>query len=392
MSSLDDFPETLHSALLNNRLLPMAGEAPSFPASHAMERNKSNRMSLIRQIKAHKFSSEDLDLRSSLPPRPSWVSTPSSSLRFPPTCATEGTLSSAELLRQFSDLYDVIVAHVHKFYSEDGAEKGNLRSVIEHASTGISLPLTQILGLLGDANTSMAMLAMCIAWTILSRSPLLKSGISNGPSSTFLPPEIVECFQSFSIGKGAVTLGKDEPDPVNFALLSRWKQTTAALCHNTYILNAFAFFDARTVHIERALTDLEPLLATYAKPHEVSHGKDARLDDLRGVLRLGASFAFTLFGQPCFWNFDWRSDRAIAHGKTEIEPDPESFLATTAIGIASITSIRLTTDEIVTWPSLVRVMDEDGVQLNGGDIIVLGKKKYLGDLAGTLGSAPGRPF
>ncbi|KAK7182414.1 hypothetical protein PSPO01_11648 [Paraphaeosphaeria sporulosa] len=355
-----------------------------------MERSKSNRTSLLRKIKPHKISAEDLDLRPSYPVRPSRVPTPSSLSRVPSVYGTEGQISSAELLKQFSGLHEVIVAHVHKFYSEDDAEKGISQSVIEHASTGISLPWPQILGLLGDGKTRMAMLAMCIAWTILSRSLLLNLGISNSPGSTFLPPEIVECFQSFSFGKGAVTLRKDEPNPVNFALLSRWKQATAALCHNAYVLDAFTFFDARTVNIERALKDLDPLLARYAKPGNVSHGKDARIDDLRDVLRLGASFAFTLFGQPCFWKFDWRSDRAIAHGKTETEPKPESFLSTTTINIAATTSIRLTTQEIVAWPSLVRVMDENGVQLSEGDDTILGEKKYLSDIAGKLGDVPSK--
>ncbi|KAL5446196.1 hypothetical protein PMIN07_002355 [Paraphaeosphaeria minitans] len=354
-----------------------------------MERSKSDRMSLLRKIKPQKLSSEDLELRSSLPARPSRVPKPWSPSQVTSTCGTEGPLSGAELLKRFSGLHDVIVAHVHKHYSQDGAEKGISQSVIEHASTGISLPWPQILGLLGDGKTRMAMLTMCIAWTILSRSLLLKLGTSNSPGSTFLPPEIVECFQSFSLGKGAVTLGKGEPNAVNFALLSHWKQATAALCHKAYVADAFTFFDARTVNIERALKDLDPLLATYAKPDDVNHGKDARVDDLRDVLRLGASFAFTLFGQPCFWKFDWRSGRAIAHGKTETEPDSDSFLSTTTTNVAATTSIGLTTEEIVAWPSLVRAMDEDGAQLGECDDTVLGKKKYVGDIAGKLGSVPG---
>jgi hypothetical protein len=339
-------------------------------------------MNLLRKLKPQKTSSESLDLQPSLPPLPFRVSTPSSPTRMPSFYATEGPLSSAELIIQFSNLHNDIVAHVRKFYSDEGAEKAISQSVIENASIGISLPWSQVLELLGDANTRMAMLAMCIAWTILSRSLLLKLGISNGPGSTFLPPEVVECFQSFSFGKGVVILGQYETNSMNFALLSRWKQTTAVLCHNAYIANAFSFFDGRTVNIERALKDLDPLLTTYAIPHNAGHGQNARLDDLRGVLQHGAFFAFTLFGQPCFWNFDWRSDRATAHGKSETELDPERTSNTASIGIATNTPNKLTTQEVVAWPSLVKIIDEDGFQLSGhGDDIVLGKKTYIVDLA-----------
>lgn len=161
---------------------------------------------------------------------------------------------------------------------------------------------------------------------------------------------------------------------------------TAVLCYNAYVTDAFTFFDARTVSIERALKDLDPLLATYAEPHNDSNGRNARLDDLRNVLRMGASFAFTLFGQPCYWKFDWRSDRAVAHGKKDVEPDPESFFDTANTDIAETQPTKLTNEEIVAWPSMNRVMDEDGSQLNGGDEYVLGKKKYLSDLAGTMRS------
>jgi hypothetical protein len=155
------------------------------------------------------------------------------------------------------------------------------------------------------------------------------------------------------------------------------------LCHDAYVANAFSFFDARTVNIERALKDLDPLLATYAKLNDAIHGKDARLDDLREVLQHGASFAFTLFGQPCFWKFDWRSDRAHAHGKTETELGPERTSNIISMGIATNTPTRPAIQEVVAWPSLVRVMNNDGVPLGGhGDDIILGVKTYIGDLVG----------
>ncbi|OCL01725.1 hypothetical protein AOQ84DRAFT_383431 [Glonium stellatum] len=50
----------------------------------------------------------------------------------------------------------------------------------------------------------------------------------------------------------------------HFALLSRWKQLSAALMYSTYVRDAFSLFNSRTVNIERATNDLDPLLRVYA--------------------------------------------------------------------------------------------------------------------------------
>ncbi|KAF2245602.1 hypothetical protein BU26DRAFT_71738 [Trematosphaeria pertusa] len=235
-----------------------------------------------------------------------------------------------------------------------------------------------MLTLLGDAKTRLATLALCISWTILSRSLLLKLGISSSPGSTFLPPELVECFQSFSLGKGAVTLGMYEPNPTFFALLSRWKQISATLLHSTYVADAFLDFDSRTVNIERALKDLDPLLATYAISHDAGHGKGARLAELRDLLRKGAKFAFTLFSQPSFWSFDWTSDRAAEHGKGDGQLESHGTGSVESTGTGTNIASTLVPAEIVIWPRLLRVMDGDGVKLEGeGE--VFGKKLYLSD-------------
>lgn len=174
-------------------------------------------------------------------------------------------------------------------------------------------------------------------------------------------------------------LGRTNHNAVNFALLSRWKQISATLLYNTYVADAFSHFDARTANIERALKDLDPLLATYANSHDAGYGKGARLEDLREVLRTGAKFAFLLFSQPCYWKFEWASDRAAEHGKVEPQLEPHRA-ASIGGGSLSDAATRLTPTEIVVWPRLRRVMDEDGNQLEGdGEGFVLGKKKYLND-------------
>lgn len=336
-----------------------------------------HRMSLLRKLKTFKTSSEEIHQRES---SHSLVPIPPRCSRLRSVSGIEEPLSNTEILQAFCGLHDAILTHVNKFYSTKQLGKGVSQAVIEHASTGIMLPWPQILSLLGDTGTRINTLALCIAWTILSRSLLLKLGVSNSPGSTFLPPEIVECFQSISLGKAAVSLGKDKTHSVDFALLSRWKQITATLLHSTYVEDAFSHFDSRTVNMERALQDLDPLLATYATPHDGGHGMGTRLNDLREVLRKGAKFAFMLFSQPAFWKFDWKSDRAAAHGKSETERDPERAPSIASIGAVATSSIRLTESEIVVWPCLVRAMDEEGVRLEKeGEEGVIGEKKYLAD-------------
>ncbi|KAJ4289116.1 hypothetical protein N0V90_011458 [Kalmusia sp. IMI 367209] len=350
----------------------------SYVGARDMVRAKSHRLSLLRNLRPHKSSTEAINVQPSPTPRPCPTSTLKPPSRPPSISGFQDALPDSEILKAFSRLHQAIIGHVRKFYTPKGPEKCLSQAVIEHASAGIALPWPQILGLLGDTDTRLATLTLCIAWTILSRSLLVKLGTSSSPGSTFLPPEIVECFQSFSLGKGAITLGKDNTNPVNFALLSRWKQISASLLHSTYVANAFSLFDSRTVNVERALKDLDPLLATYAMPHDGGHGKNARLEDLRDVLREGALFAFTLFGQPCFWKFDWQSDRAVAHGKTAAEFDPERASTIGSVGVAATTSVLLTRTEIVVWPNLLRVMDGEGVRLHKHDEgAVIGEKKYL---------------
>jgi hypothetical protein len=287
-------------------------------------------------------------------------------------------LSNEAILAEFSALYDAIVVHVKIFYTTKTVSSVRATQVmIEQASTGVLLPWPQILDLLDDEKTRLGILAMCIGRTMLSRSLLLGLGISNNPGATFLPPEIVDCFQSFCMGKSAATLDGRETKPIDYALLSRWKQLSATLLHSTYVADAFSSFDGRTVNIERAMMDLGPLLATYAIPKDAGRKTGARLGDLREVLRKGARLAFTLFSQPCFWTFDWYSDREIETREGQRKPSNTDIVEDSAICSKNM-HITFSLTDIVIWPCLRRVVNQDGRRLEGeGDGIVFGKKKYL---------------
>jgi hypothetical protein len=353
-----------------------AGEpAPDLPPS------RLHRTKIFGKFKHRSSPQKDFGNRSSSSHLPSPLESPRPPSRLHSTYGIRGNLPDVAITERFSDLHDGIQSHVNQFYTTNPVVWSVSQVVVEHASTGIMLPWPQIFGLLGQPRTRLATLTLCIAWTVLSRSLMLRLGISSSPGSTFLPPELIECFQSFSLSKGPVTLGKDESNPVNFALLSRWKRISATLLHSTYVVNAFSHFDSRTINIERALTDLDPLLRIYRLPHETGYRDDDRIDHLRDVLRQGAKFAFTLFSQSCFWKFDWASDRALANGKNEcrIEGRPVSNFDSEGEDVTELS--RLIATEIVCWPTLVRIMDGEGVELDGeGERIVFGKKKYLDEM------------
>ncbi|CAO2653055.1 Nn.00g024660.m01.CDS01 [Neocucurbitaria sp. VM-36] len=288
------------------------------------------------------------------------------------------SLPDETLLREFSALYETTMAYVKKFYTTGPVEsRGASQIMLEQTGASTLLPWPQTLELLGDATTRPGILTMCIARTMLSRSLLLLLGTNNSPGSTFLPPELLDCFQSFCAGKSAATLDGREPKPMNFALLARWKQISASLLDSVYVDDAFSPFDGRTVNIERAMEDLGPLLAIYAIPDDAGRGKGARLSELRNVLRKGAGFAFTLFGQPCLWRFDWYGNREIEAAEGQIEPRNVQVFEK-SVGSSATRRFKLSLAEVVIWPRLLRITDENGCTTFGkGRGSVVGDKRYL---------------
>ncbi|KAF2793452.1 hypothetical protein K505DRAFT_417789 [Melanomma pulvis-pyrius CBS 109.77] len=337
-------------------------------SAREVERTKSYRLPLL-----HKFKSK----RSYSHPTP--VSDRRTSSTSPPFLhpAPDSAIEA-----EFHDIYRAIIVHVQKFYSTDPVEKTASHAIVVNATIGLSVPWPQTLSLLGDSATRQGALAMCIGSTVLSRSLLLKLGVSYSPGSTLLPPEIVECFQTFSTGLGPVMIGPDEPHQVNFALLSSWKRISATLMQSAYVKDAFSHFDSRTVNIERALNDLNPLLSIYVVPG-VASSDDARLSDLRNIFRIGATFAFTLFGQPSFWKFDWLDEKGFKKRQYDGEGVGLEGMGWDVDGLwhSAILGSRQKPSELVIWPSLLRVMDWEGshgIEIEG-EAHVLGKKRYLNE-------------
>ncbi|KAJ4367812.1 hypothetical protein N0V86_009648 [Didymella sp. IMI 355093] len=288
------------------------------------------------------------------------------------------TLSDQEILQEFSDLYEAILAHVKKFYTTGPIHTGGASQImIEQANASVLLPWPQILDLLNDPKSRLGVLAMCIGRTILSRTLMLRVGTTNNPSATFLPPELVDCFQSFCVGKSVPTLEGKELKPLNLALLSRWKQITASLLHSTYMEEAFSPLDGRTINIERAIEDLDPLLGAYVSADDVKRRRVERVGDLRILLRKGARFAFILFSQPCLWTFDWYHNREIETSEGQLRPSKVGEFRSNETRSRNA-RFQLPMSDIVIWPTLLRVVDEKGCKVAGkGHGVVCGEKVFL---------------
>ena len=174
---------------------------------------KSYRFSILhkfqRRRKSSISSSEYRHKSSSSSP----FSLPTSRQQLPSRSGLRDALSNAAIADGFSNLYTAVFSHVKTYYSIGQVETTPSQYALEHAYAGLAIPFPQLAMLLKDIQTRQGALTLCISWTILSRSLLLKLGLSNSPGSTFLPPEIVECFQSFSLGKGPVVFDPHESNP-----------------------------------------------------------------------------------------------------------------------------------------------------------------------------------
>jgi hypothetical protein len=141
--------------------------------------------------------------------------------QLPSISENYGSHSDAAIQADFFDLYQSTLAHVHKFYTSETAQIIIPQAMVEHATLGAAIPSRQVQFLLEDGKSRQGLLALCIGRTILSRCLLLRVGVGGSPGATFLPPEIVECFQSFSIGHGLIGVEVDENPKGKFSFYDR---------------------------------------------------------------------------------------------------------------------------------------------------------------------------
>lgn len=206
---------------------------------------------------------------------------------------------------EISKISNLIKNHVQSYYHAGRVSPVSI-DYDDLQALGDDMPVSvgTLSTLLGNSGTREIALRFCIAWVVVSRMQL-----RSPTSSTFLPPEISQCFQMMNLG--------DRGSKVHTTYFTRWRAITAELMQSDYVRNPFSPTDARVNNLQRAANLLNSVLRPYS---------DSRMDDgqrsrnLEEILKRSALFAFTLFSQPSTWEFDWENGQDVKSGSLCIFP------------------------------------------------------------------------
>lgn len=189
--------------------------------------------------------------------------------------------------------------HVQSFYHSSRVN-AVLLGQDDLRGLGSNLPISTgtLSSLLSNPDTREMALRFCIAWVVLSRMQL-----SSPPDESFLPREIVECYEQMLTNRNA----SNNHNP----LLCRWRMITAHLTQATYVRNSFTSSDPRQASVQSALKDLDDILCPFTDPRL---DNKQRKQNLREILKRAAIFAFTLFSQPSTFDFDWQKEEGARSG------------------------------------------------------------------------------
>jgi hypothetical protein len=222
---------------------------------------------------------------------------------------------------EVSKISNAIKNHVQSFY-HNGKVSPGLLDLDDLQGLGSNLPMSTgtLSTLLGNSDTREIALRFCIAWVAVSRMQL-----EAHPSTTFLPPEVTECFLSMTPeDRGprgrmsqSINMNLTNPAIAHALYMSKWRVITAELLQSVYVRNPFSAVDPRSQNIKAAINVLEGILQPYA---------DSRVDNtqrrrnLEEILKRSALFAFTLFSQPSSWKFDWQDEEVFKSGSLCVFP------------------------------------------------------------------------
>lgn len=205
--------------------------------------------------------------------------------------------------------------HVQSFYHSSRVN-AVLLGQDDLRGLGSNLPISTgtLSSLLSNPDTREMALRFCIAWVVISRMQL-----SSPPDESFLPREIVECYEQMLTNRNAsnseYTKAYDIAmlifSPDHNPLLCRWRMITAHLTQATYVRNSFTSSDPRQASVQSALKDLDDILCPFTDPRL---DNKQRKQNLREILKRAAIFAFTLFSQPSTFDFDWQKEEGARSG------------------------------------------------------------------------------
>jgi len=222
---------------------------------------------------------------------------------------------------EISKISNLIKNHVQSYYHADRVSPV-LIDYDDLQALGNDMPVSvgTLSTLLGNSVTREIALRFCIAWIVISRMQL-----DSPPHSTFLPPEVAQCFQAMTLvdsgSRGEYLWHSSQTianlGEVHAAYFAKWRAITAELMQSAYVRNPFSATDGRLHNLQLAADRLNNVLRPYS---------DSRVDDgqrsrnLEEILKRSASFAFTLFSQPTVWVFDWQDAQDVKSGSLCVFP------------------------------------------------------------------------
>jgi hypothetical protein len=222
---------------------------------------------------------------------------------------------------EISKISNLIKNHVQSYYHAGRVSPVQI-DYDDLQALGSDMPVSvgTLSTLLGNAATREIALRFCIAWIVISRMQL-----GSPPHSTFLPPEVAQCFQAMTLvdrGSRGMSMQLTPQTAANLEAVhdtyfAKWRAITAELMQSTYVRNPFSDTDGRLHNLQLAADRLNNVLRPYSDPR-MDDGQRSR--NLEEILKRSALFAFTLFSQPSAWEFDWQGAQDVKSGSLCLFP------------------------------------------------------------------------
>lgn len=219
-------------------------------------------------------------------------------------------LEDAAIGGEMSKLQTLIKNFVQSYYHTLPIRGGKGSPDLSVLGQKLSIPALSLESILQNPKTRIPAIRYCIAWTIFTRI-----GVVN---ASLLPAEVLDCLQ---------LLCKDKTDGFSTSTLAVWR----ALTHYLHS-KANAGPDKAPINegsTQTAVRDLESVIQPYA---DAKHNSEERTAKLEAIIKRGASFGWTLFGQTSCFKFEWE---------------------------------RRAGGEVCIFPSLLQTLDENAKRMSG---------------------------
>ncbi|PMD33495.1 hypothetical protein L207DRAFT_639594 [Hyaloscypha variabilis F] len=193
------------------------------------------------------------------------------------------------MISELSMIRDHIKNHVQNYYHTAPVDPKTVDEAgLDGLARVLGISTSAVVGLLLNPATRIPTLRVFLAHLILSRC----SGGSDTTQS-FLPREVANFAASDFTGQSFAV------DSV--ALFSKWKTISGTLLQQRYSQPPNEN-DPRQASIDQALEDSKPILSPFVR---IDVDTNTRGRNLEGIMRLAAQYAFTMFRQPCSYDFDY---------------------------------------------------------------------------------------